>query len=111
MLSPFWRLDLAPVETTPEATVYGIDFGLPDKHGIFNFMFNYKRPFLTNVEEKRTVSVRHIAHNEFPRPFFITGAWPYVSGIWVTVAGFLAFSAVWLYCAPAKETAGEKKTQ
>ncbi|KFH45645.1 Dolichyl-diphosphooligosaccharide--protein glycosyltransferase subunit-like protein [Hapsidospora chrysogenum ATCC 11550] len=106
MLSPFHRLDLHPIDATPSATVYGTSFTLPDQHGIFNFRVNYKRPFLTNVDEKRTVSVRHIAHDEWPRSFVISGAWPWISGIGATVTGFVAFCAVWVYSrpAPAKKT-------
>ncbi|KAL6866484.1 oligosaccharyl transferase glycoprotein complex, beta subunit [Amphichorda felina] len=107
MLSPFHRLDLEPIETTADATVYGTTFILPDQHGIFNFRVNYKRPFLSNVDEKNTVSVRHIAHDEWPRSFVISAAWPWISGIGATITGFLAFCAVWVYSRPAPS----KKTQ
>jgi oligosaccharyltransferase complex subunit beta len=30
----------------------------------------------------------------------ISGAWPWIGGIWVTVAGWIAFVAVWLYSKP-----------
>ncbi|CAM1506111.1 Fc.00g057520.m01.CDS01 [Cosmosporella sp. VM-42] len=113
MLSPFHRLDLTPQEvtSTSTATVFTTTFTLPDQHGIFNFKINYKRPFLTYVEEKNTVSVRHMAHDEWPRSFVISGAWPWISGIGVTITGFLAFSALWMYSAPVKSAGGVKKTQ
>lgn len=106
MLSPFHRLDLDVIETTSDATVYGTSFTLPDQHGIFNFRVNYKRPLLTTVDEKNTVTVRHIAHDEWPRSFVISGAWPWISGIVATVTGFLAFCAIWVYSrpTPAKKT-------
>src|SRR5687768_942850 len=100
MLSPFHRLNLAPELVTETATVFGTSFVLPDQHGIFNFKVNYKRPFLTYVEEKNTVSVRHIAHDEWPRSYVISGAWPWISGIGATVTGFIGFCAVWLYSKP-----------
>ncbi|QUC17583.1 uncharacterized protein UV8b_01824 [Ustilaginoidea virens] len=109
MLSPFHRLNLKPVAaTTGAATVYGTTFTLPDQHGIFNFKVNYKRPFLTNIEEKNTVSVRHIAHDEWPRSYVISGAWPWISGIAATVSGFLGFCAIWMYSKPVDEKSKTK---
>jgi oligosaccharyltransferase complex subunit beta len=111
MLSPFHRLNLAPITKTPDATVFGTTFTLPDQHGIFNFRVNYKRPFLTYIDEKHTVSVRHIAHDEWPRSFAISGAWPWISGIGATVVGWLAFCAVWMYGKTAPVPAAGKKKQ
>ncbi|KAK5710778.1 oligosaccharyl transferase glycoprotein complex, beta subunit [Elasticomyces elasticus] len=103
MLSPFHRLNLSP--TTDEknnATIFETEFVLPDQHGIFNFFLEYRRPFYTSVEEKRTVTVRHFAHDEWPRSFVITGAWPWIGGIWVTVLGWVGFVGVWLFSKPGK---------
>ncbi|KAJ4263457.1 oligosaccharyl transferase glycoprotein complex, beta subunit [Fusarium torreyae] len=111
MLSPFHRIKLNPVQENEHETVFSTDFVLPDQHGIFNFKVNYKRPFLTNVEEKNTVSVRHLAHDEFPRSYVINGAWPGLAGIGATIVGFLAFSIVWMYSQPVKTPTGAKKTQ
>ncbi|KAK6087758.1 dolichyl-diphosphooligosaccharide-protein glycosyltransferase 48kD subunit [Seiridium cupressi] len=107
MLSPFHRLPLKLVHISSESSAYSADFKLPDQHGIFNFKVNHKRPFYTNVEEKNTVSVRHFAHDEWPRSFVISGAWPWISGIGATVIGWVAFVAVWLYSKPVQ--AGETK--
>ncbi|KAI0395610.1 Dolichyl-diphosphooligosaccharide--protein glycosyltransferase subunit WBP1 [Xylariaceae sp. FL0594] len=109
MLSPFHRLNLKPTTSSEDSTTYSVSFKLPDQHGIFNFLVNYKRPFLTNVFEKNTVSVRHFAHDEWPRSFVISGAWPWIAGIGATVTGWLAFCAVWLYSAPPKTGEGKKK--
>lgn len=100
MLSPFHRLELTPTLVTESATEFGTSFVLPDQHGIFNFKVNYKRPFLTYVEEKTTVSVRHFAHDEWPRSYVISGAWPWLMGIGATVTGFIGFCAVWMYSKP-----------
>jgi oligosaccharyltransferase complex subunit beta len=110
MLSPFHRLKLAVSGSAPDANILSTTFTLPDQHGIFNFKVNYKRPFLTNVEEKNTVSVRHIAHDEWPRSYVISGAWPWITGIFTTVTGFVAFCAVWMYSAPVG-VPSIKKTQ
>ncbi|KAI5861062.1 Dolichyl-diphosphooligosaccharide-protein glycosyltransferase 48kDa subunit [Durotheca rogersii] len=100
MLSPFYRLKLHPTISSEDSTTYSVSFKLPDQHGIFNFKVNYKRPFYSNVEEKNTVSVRHIAHDEWPRSYVISGAWPWIAGIGVTVTGWLSFCALWLYSKP-----------
>jgi oligosaccharyltransferase complex subunit beta len=110
MLSPFHRLPLRAVATTQNSTIFETSFTTPDQHGIFNFRVNYKRPFLTNVDEKRQVTVRHFAHDEWPRSWKISGAWVWIAGIWVTVAGWVAFVAVWLYSEPVRAS-GMKKTQ
>jgi len=102
MLSPFHRLNLQPTAQTAHSTIFSADFKLPDQHGIFNFFIEYRRPFYTNLEEKRTVTVRHFAHDEWPRSFVISGAYPWISGIWVTVAGWVVFVAMWLYSKPAQ---------
>jgi oligosaccharyltransferase complex subunit beta len=103
MLSPFHRLSLHPTRTTTNSTIFSTSFTLPDQHGIFAFKVNYKRPFLTNVDEKRQVTVRHFAHDEWPRSWRITGGWVWIAGLWSVVGGFVAFVAIWLYCEPPKE--------
>jgi oligosaccharyltransferase complex subunit beta len=109
MLSPFHRLNLKPLSQTANATIFGVSFRTPDQHGIFNFRINYRRPFVTNLDEKRQVTVRHFAHDEWPRSWQISGAWVWIGGIWVTVLGWLAFVGVWLYSAPTERSV--KKTQ
>ncbi|KAK4624713.1 Dolichyl-diphosphooligosaccharide--protein glycosyltransferase subunit wbp1 [Fulvia fulva] len=102
MLSPFHRLNLQKKTQTANSSIYTTEFRTPDQHGIFNFFIEYRRPFYTNLEEKNTVTVRHFAHDEWPRSFVISAAWPWISGIWITVAGWIVFVAVWLYSKPAQ---------
>lgn len=109
MLSPFHRLNLEPTSRTETSTVYSTKFVTPDQHGIFSFRVNYKRPFLTNVEEKHEVTVRHFAHDEYPRSWAISGGWVWIAGLWSVIGGFLAFVVVWLYSAPVADKT--KKTQ
>jgi len=111
MLSPFHRVSLKPVGQTTNATIFGATFTTPDQHGIFNFIVNYKRPFLTNVYEKHSVTVRHFAHDEWPRSWRISGAWTWIGGVWVTVIGWLGFVAVWLYSEPVRKEKAGKKAQ
>jgi len=109
MLSPFHRVTLNPVKPTTNSTIFEASFTVPDQHGVFNFIVNYKRPFLSNIYEKNTVTVRHFAHDEWPRSFVISGAYPWIAGIGVTATGWLIFVAVWLYSKPEESKA--KKTQ
>lgn len=113
MLSPFHRLQLKSQKraSTEEEGVYSVTFTVPDQHGVFNFLTNYKRPFLTNIEEKRTVTVRHMAHDEYPQSFEIPAAWPYLLSVFVTGAGWLVFVAVWMFNKPARKASEAKKTQ
>lgn len=115
MLPPYYRLDLAPVSDTSNSTIYGVRFTLPDQFGIFSFRVYYKRPFLSNIEEKHEVTVRHVAHDEHQRSFTIRGAWPWITGLWTTIASFVIFSVIWLYSAPPatkkEEGKGTKKEQ
>ncbi|KAF9891186.1 oligosaccharyl transferase glycoprotein complex, beta subunit [Aspergillus nanangensis] len=111
MLSPFHRLDLQPTSRTENSTIYSTQFTTPDQHGIFSFRVNYKRPFLTNLEEKHEVTVRHFAHDEYPRSWKISGGWVWIAGLWSVIGGFLAFVIMWLYSAPAPAASKTKKSQ
>ena len=108
MLSPFHRLNLKPSARNTNSTIYTTSFTLPDQHGIFAFHVNYKRPFLTSVDEKKSVTVRHYAHDEWPRSWRISGAWVSIVGIWSSIAGWLVFVALWLWCAPPKGSHAKK---
>jgi oligosaccharyltransferase complex subunit beta len=111
MLSPFYRLPLKPISQTANSTIYRAMFTCPDQHGIFAFKVNYKRPFFTNVEVKQEVTVRHFAHDEWPRSWRISGGWVWIAGVWVTVAGWIAFIAIWLWSEAPQTQAYGKKTQ
>ena len=111
MLSPFHRLALQPISKTANSTIFGTTFTTPDQHGIFAFRVNYKRPFMTNVDIKREVTVRHFAHDEYPRSWEISAGWVWIAGIWVTAIGWVAFVAVWLWSEPAFEQSRGKKLQ
>ncbi|KAK6336183.1 oligosaccharyl transferase glycoprotein complex, beta subunit [Orbilia brochopaga] len=118
MLDPYYRIPLTPATTKlglqgtyKNSTVYTTTFRTPDQHGVFTFAVNYKRPFLSNVHEKRAVTVRHFAHNEWTRSWGISGSWPWIGGVWVVVAGWIAFVGVWLWSKPVVPVAGGKKKQ
>ncbi|MCJ1261741.1 oligosaccharyl transferase glycoprotein complex, beta subunit [Lobaria immixta] len=109
MLSPFHRLNLQPASHTSNSTIFSSTFKLPDQHGIFAFRVNYKRPFQTNVDVKREVTVRHFAHDEWPRSWMISAGWVWIAGVWITVIGWVAFVGLWLWSEPAYERSQGKK--
>lgn len=113
MLSAFQRLELKKQKraSTPEAGIFKVTFKIPDHHGIFNFIVNYKRPFLSSIEEKNSVTVRHKAHDEYDRSYEIPAAWPYLTSIGVTCVGWVVFVAVWMFNKPKAQADAAKKTQ
>ncbi|KAF3168897.1 oligosaccharyl transferase glycoprotein complex, beta subunit [Orbilia oligospora] len=114
MLDPYYRIPLSasssPLIQHKNSTTYSTTFKTPDQHGVFTFAVNYKRPFLSNVHEKRAVTVRHFAHNEWTRSWGISGSWPWIAGIWVVVVGWIGFVGLWLWSKPVvAEGKGKKK--
>ncbi|SJX65050.1 related to WBP1-oligosaccharyl transferase beta subunit precursor [Sporisorium reilianum f. sp. reilianum] len=79
---------------TKAATRFETTFQVPDRHGVFTFHLDFKRAGLTFVEAKDTAPVRPFNHDEYPR--FLSSSWPYITGAFSTVAGFLVFTAIWL---------------
>ncbi|KAK5083206.1 oligosaccharyl transferase glycoprotein complex, beta subunit [Exophiala xenobiotica] len=108
MLSPFHRLPLVETSRTTNSTIFSATFKTPDQHGIFAFRVNFKRPFFTYVDERRQVTVRHFAHDEWPRSWRISAAWPWIAGLWTVIGGFVLFVVLWLYCEPPREDEKEK---
>ncbi len=45
------------------------------------------------------------------RSFVISGAWPWIAGIGVTITGWLAFCALWMFSQPVGKASAVKKTQ
>lgn len=111
MLSPYHRINLEPISQTTNSTTFSTSFRLPDQHGIFSFRVNYKRPLLTNIDVKREVTVRHFAHDEWPRSWEISAGWVWIAGIWVTIVGWVAFVGIWLYSEAAYDESKGKKIE
>lgn len=92
MLDPHIRTALPPVPGSPGT--YSVEFRVPDRHGVFKFVVNYKRKGWTHLHSSTTVPVVPPRHDEYPR--FLSAAWPYYIGAISTSAGFVLFSALWL---------------
>ncbi|KAJ2374453.1 oligosaccharyl transferase glycoprotein complex, beta subunit [Coemansia sp. RSA 2607] len=98
MLDPYIRATLNRTDSTgstPDTATYHGDIKLPDRYGTFTFRVNYKRTGYSNVDVKDTVAIWPLRHDGYPR--FLTAAYPYYTGSFVMVIGFLALSAVWLF--------------
>lgn len=84
----------APRDESKVFTRFATSFQVPDRHGVFTFDLNFKRQGLSFVEKKDTAPVRPFNHDEYPR--FLSSSWPYITGAFSTVGGFLVFVFIWL---------------
>lgn len=87
MLDPWWRLTLE----SNHAGVFCTNFTVPDQHGMFTYSLEYHRPGKSFLTDKKVVTVRHNANDEWPRSWTISNSWVYLAGITTIVIAFLAF--------------------
>ncbi|CCM05772.1 uncharacterized protein FIBRA_08005 [Fibroporia radiculosa] len=92
MLDPHIRTMLQPVEGDPGR--YSVEFRIPDRHGVFKFVVDFKRRGWSFLESTTVVPVVPPRHDQYPR--FLSPAWPYYAGAISTSIGFVLFSALWL---------------
>ncbi|KAI0648379.1 Dolichyl-diphosphooligosaccharide-protein glycosyltransferase subunit [Trametes meyenii] len=92
MLDPHVRTALLP--DTSEPGKYSVTFRVPDRHGVFKFVVDYKRKGVSYLESTTVVPVIPPRHDEYPR--FLSAAWPYYAGAFSTSAAFVLFVALWL---------------
>jgi oligosaccharyltransferase complex subunit beta len=110
LLDPYHRLTLKPIDTTEDSTVYGVEFKLPDHHGVFSFHTDYKRAGWTFIDEKVILSIRHLANDEYPRSWEITNSWVYITSIVAVLASWIIFLLAFIF-AKDKTTETDKKTK
>ena len=96
MLDPYYAV-LLEREDFGEQTVatYSYKFRVPDRLGIFRFVIDYQRYGLTLLDVQNQVSVIQWRHDAFPR--YLTRATPFYVSVFVLMAAFLYFVAVFLY--------------
>ncbi|KAH8824595.1 dolichyl-diphosphooligosaccharide-protein glycosyltransferase [Flagelloscypha sp. PMI_526] len=104
MLDPHIRTALKPVASSPGQ--YSVQFRVPDRHGVFKFIIDWKRKGWTYLHSSTTVPVVPPRHDGYPR--FLSAAWPYYTGAISTSIGFLLFSALWLAGESQKKTKSQK---
>ncbi|TIC58256.1 Dolichyl-diphosphooligosaccharide-protein glycosyltransferase 48kDa subunit [Wallemia mellicola] len=109
MLDPYIRATLKPSYTTKDgrSMVYKYTFRVPDKHGIFKFVIDYKRKGFSYIHKEMRTTVAPIQHDRHPR--FLSHAWPYYTGVFSTIAGFLIFSVLWLNLNDKNDKKSNKK--
>lgn len=104
MLDPYYRLNLVGLgeaSSKPDGEldtyIYLVNFTIPDQHGIFTLNLDYKRPLLSYVEKKETVTVRHLANDEYKRSWDITNSWLYVASALLVMISWFMFVINFLY--------------
>jgi oligosaccharyltransferase complex subunit beta len=92
MLDPHIRTALLPV--SGKQGLYRAAFRVPDRHGVFKFVLDYRRRGWTTLKAAMVVPVVPPRHDGYPR--FLSAAWPYYAGAISTSIGFLVFATLWL---------------
>lgn len=80
--------------SSPRFTRYSSTFQLPDRHGVYTFIVDWKRHGWSYIHTRDTAPVRPFNHDEHPRG--LHSAWPYVVGATSTMAAFLVFVVLWI---------------
>ncbi|TIA93113.1 hypothetical protein E3P99_00271 [Wallemia hederae] len=96
MLDPHIRTHLPPSHVSEDGTsmVYKHTFRVPDRHGIFKFVVDWKQNGFSFIDEQVRTTVVPVRHDEHPR--FLSHAWPFYSGTFTTIALFVVFAVLWL---------------
>lgn len=106
MLDPYQRIDMIPlgpalsspeIEGGDDIYIYLANFTVPDHHGMFTFELDYKRSGLSFLSDKRIVTVRHLANDEFTRSWDITNAWVYIASAGLVVLAWFFFVINYIY--------------
>ncbi|EGW35253.1 uncharacterized protein SPAPADRAFT_58463 [Spathaspora passalidarum NRRL Y-27907] len=103
LLDPYQRLNLVSVgpSDSPDgpatAQTYRVNFTVPDHHGVFTFELDYKRVGLSYLQDKRVVTVRHLANDEFKRSWDITNSWLYIVSVAIVIAAWFLFVISYIY--------------
>lgn len=101
-IDPYYRLTLKQSEQTEDVQYYTTgDFKLPNRHGMFTFITDYKRSGLSFFKESDVKAIRHLANNEYPRSWEITNAWVYLSAIFGVIAAFVVFVIAFVTTKPS----------
>ena len=105
MLDPYQRLNLSPLSPVSatensgdlDAYAYFVNFTVPDHHGMFTFELDYKRNGLSYILDKKVVTVRHLANDEFKRSWDISNSWLYIASTVLVIIAWFFFVVSYLY--------------
>lgn len=110
MIDPYYRITLLPSETSSDAQYYTTgNFSLPDHHGIFTFLVDYKRAGLSFITEKDVRAIRHLANDEYLRSWDITNSWVYLTSIYSVITVWVLFVVLYLSLRKPKTVETGKK--
>lgn len=112
MIDPYYRLTLNLSKKTEDSQYYTTGrFDLPDHHGVFTFLTDYKRTGLSFVTEKDVKAIRHLANDEYSRSWEITNAWVYLTSIYAVIFAWVLFVIFYITSTNGtRKVAIEKKT-
>lgn len=108
LLDPYHRLTLEQKEIKSDSTIYGVQFKLPDHHGVFSFHTDYKRSGYSYIDDKKILSIRHLANDEYERSWDITNSWVYLSSIFAVLISWIIFTTGFIFTKD-KVTVTDKK--
>ncbi|BAP72506.1 dolichyl-diphosphooligosaccharide-protein glycosyltransferase subunit WBP1 [Kluyveromyces marxianus] len=112
LVDPYYRLTLKPNRNDEVTQYYSSgDFKLPDHHGMFTFLVDYKRSGLSFVTESDTRAIRHLANDEYPRSYEITNAWVYLTAIASVIVSFVLFIIFFISSSASLPVDSVKKQQ
>ena len=100
-VDPYYRINLTRImdnETNDNifARYTTNDFKLPNRHGMFKFLTEYKRNGLSTIKDEDIKAVRHLAYDEYPRSWEITNSWVYLAANLVVISSFIIFVILFL---------------
>ncbi|SCU84188.1 LAFA_0D08680g1_1 [Lachancea sp. 'fantastica'] len=112
MVDPYYRITMkSKEESSPTFQTYTTgNFNLPDHHGIFTFIVDYKRSGLSFFTDKDVKAIRHLANDEYPRSWVITNSWVYLTAIYAVIFTWVIFVALFLGVKKSVNVPVEKKT-
>lgn len=112
LVDPYYRLTLTPSTASKDAQFYTTgELKLPNHHGVFTFLTEYKRNGLTTVTESDVKAIRHLANDEYARSFEITNSWVYLTTIFSVIILFLLFIVFFISSSTTANVDPVKKQQ
>ncbi|CAD6623759.1 BAG_1a_G0014260.mRNA.1.CDS.1 [Saccharomyces cerevisiae] len=91
-VDPYYRLTLSPSGNDSETQYYTTgEFILPDRHGVFTFLTDYRKIGLSFTTDKDVKAIRHLANDEYPRSWEISNSWVYISAICGVIVAWIFF--------------------
>lgn len=109
-IDPYYRITMKALEATKDSVIYTTEeFKLPDRHGMFTFLTDYKRPGLSHIYEADVRAIRHLANDEYPTSWTITNSWVYLSAIYGVIGVWTIFVVLFVVTSKTAKVTTVKK--